>query len=308
MRQSHIKKILISIFFIFNFFYASLGIASDKPFMLILDWFVNPNHAPLFVAEQQGFFKQQGLDIKFIAPADPADPPKLVAAGKADLAITYQPQLLLQVAQGLPLTRVATLINTPLNCLAVKANGPIQTIADLKGKRIGYSTGAVDSATLNVMLKQHGLSLNDVQLINVRYDLTQALLANNVDAVMGVMRNFELIEMQLAGHPGRAFYPEQNGMPPYDELIIVANNKNLNDPRLAKFLMAFKQGVQYLLEHPEQSWQLFAKNHPELNNELNHRAWQATLPYFARDPAYQDHSRDQRLALFLQQQGLIKGQ
>jgi len=283
--------------------YSSLSFATDKPLTLILDWFVNPNHAPLFVAEQEGFFKQQGLTIKFVAPADPADPPKLVAAGQADLAITYQPQWLLQVKQGLPLTRVATLIAMPLDCLAVKANGPIKEIKDLKGKRVGYSTGAIDSVMLNTMLKKNGISLNDVQLVNVRYNLTQALLTGNVDAVIGVMRNFELIEMQLVGQPARAFYPEQNGVPPYDELIIVANTKN-NDPRLAKFLVALKQGVTYLLKHPESSWQKFAHNHPELNNELNHRAWQVTLPYFAPDPAYWDKSRYQNFSQFLAQQKL----
>jgi len=154
-----------------------------KPLTLVLDWFVNPDHAPIFVAQQQGFFKQQGLDVKIISPADPSDPPKLVAAGKADLALTYQPQLVMQVSQGLPLVRIASLIDTPLDCLAVNAASHIYSIADLKGKTIGYSSGAIDQATLKIMLEHHGLSLNDVKLINVRYGLTQALMADKVDAV-----------------------------------------------------------------------------------------------------------------------------
>lgn len=279
-------------------------VATLAPLTIILDWYVNPDHAPLFVAQQQGFFKQHGLKVTFISPADPNDPPKLVAAGKADLAITYQPQLLMQVSEGLPLVRIATLIATPLSCIAVNNNSTIHSIADLKGKTIGYST-AIDRTTIAALLAQQQLSLQDVKLINVHFNLVQALLSGKVDAVTGVMRNFELIEMQLAQHPARAFYPEENSIPPYDELIIVTQRKELADPRLPQFLAALNQGAQYLVNHPEESWQLFAKNHPELNNELNKRAWFATLPRFALDPAALDPSRYQNFAHFLQKNHLI---
>jgi putative hydroxymethylpyrimidine transport system substrate-binding protein len=266
---------------------------------VILDWFVNPDHAPLFVAQQQGYFRAQGLDVKFVAPADPSDPPKLVAVGKAEIAVDYQPHFLLEVAQGLPLAQVGTLVATPLNCLAVLADGPIQTLRDLKGKRVGYSTGGIDSVMLQVMLESQGLSLKDVQLINVHYALTQALLAKKVDAVTGLMRNFELIQLQLAGHPARAFYPEEHGMPPYDELIYVIRNDKRDDPRIAHFLTAVEQGTQYLINHPQSSWQEFAKQHPELNNELNRQAWLVTLPRFALRPAAKDPQRCQVLAQYL---------
>jgi putative hydroxymethylpyrimidine transport system substrate-binding protein len=276
-----------------------------QQFTVILDWFANPDHAPLFVAQQQGFFKQQGLDVKLIGPANPADPPKLVAAGKADLAITYQPQLLLDVQQGLPLVRIATLINKPLGCMAVKANNGINSIKDLKGKMIGYSTDGVDSAMLRAMLAAHDLTIKDVKLTNVNYDLTQALLTGRVDAVTGVFRNFELIQMQLAGFHAQAFYPEDNGVPPYDELILVANRTELNDPRLPRFIKALTQGEDYLQQHPQQSWQIFAKNHPELNNELNRQAWFMTLPDFAQNPGVMDPKKYDQFAQFMLKQGLI---
>jgi putative hydroxymethylpyrimidine transport system substrate-binding protein len=271
-----------------------------QPLTVILDWFVNPDHAPLFVAEQQGYFKQQGLDVKFIAPADPSDPPKLVAAGKADIAIDYQPHLLLAIAQGLPLVQMGTLIQTPLSCLAVLQESSIKTIADLRGKRIGYSGGGVDSAELQGMLQHNNMSFKDVELIDVKYNLAQALLSKQVDAVIGVMRNFELIQFALNGHPARCFYPEENGVPPYNELIFITNQNQKNDPRLQKFLQAVALGVQYLRQHPEPTWQVFAKNHPELNNELNHRAWLATLPHFAVDPQKTDPQQCRNLSNYLQ--------
>ncbi len=106
-------------------------LAQDK-LTLILDWYVNPDHAPIIIAQQNGYFRDAGLEVEIIAPADPTEPPKLVAAGKADLALSYQPQLHLQVHEGLPLVRVGTLISTPLNCLMVDANGPVKSLADLK--------------------------------------------------------------------------------------------------------------------------------------------------------------------------------
>jgi putative hydroxymethylpyrimidine transport system substrate-binding protein len=258
---------------------------NQKPFIVILDWFVNPDHAPMFVAQQQGYFKQAGLKVKFIPPADPQDAVKLVAAGKADIGITYEPQFKAQLKQDLPLAQVGTLIATPLNCLVVLKNGPIHKIEDLKGKKIGYSASfAAEHLMLKTMLKQHGLDLKDVQLINVHYGLTQALLAQKVDAITGAMRNFEPYEMELAGKPAKLFYPEENGMPIYSELIFITNTKEKADLKIKQFLNAVQLGINYLINHPKKTWQTFAKNHPELNNKLNKKAWFATLPRFALRP------------------------
>lgn len=276
--------------------------AALQPLTLILDWFTNPDHAPLFVAEQQGFFKQQGLDVTLIAPADPSDPPKLVAAGKADLAITYQPQLVLQTESGLPLMRVATLIDQPLNCLVVNKNTTVQNVKDLKGKKIGYSLGGTELTMLKALLASQGLTLADVQLINVRYDLTQALLSKRVDAVIGMMRNFEPLEMELAGQPARIFPVENYGIPRYHELIIVANQKDRSDPRIKKFIIALTEGETYLQQHPKECWESFAKAHPELNNELNQKAWFATLPFFAKNPGSIDSNQEKIVNQFFHQQ------
>ncbi|HIM44986.1 MAG TPA: ABC transporter ATP-binding protein, partial [Alphaproteobacteria bacterium] len=131
--------------------------ANDK-LTLLLDWFVNPDHAPIFVAQERGYFAARGLDVEIVAPADPNDPPKLVAAGRADIAVSYQPQLHVQVAAGLPLTRFGTLIATPLNTLLVLEDGPVKSIADLKGRKIGFSVGGFEDALLRAMLARHGLS------------------------------------------------------------------------------------------------------------------------------------------------------
>jgi putative hydroxymethylpyrimidine transport system substrate-binding protein len=284
---------------------ATPAAAADK-LTLMLDWFVNPDHAPIIVADQLGYFERAGLDVEIVAPADPNDPPKLVAAGEADVAISYQPQLHIQVDQGLPLSRIGTLVATPLNCLVTLETGPVQKITDLEGRKVGFSVGGFEDALLKGMLGHHGLGLDDVELVNVNFALSPALLSGQVDAVIGAFRNFELNQLALEGHPGRAFYPEEEGVPSYDELIFIANNAILADPRLARFVDAIEAGTLYILNHPKESFELFIKGRPELDDELNRRAFADTLPRLALRPAALDTGRYARFAKFLEAQGLIK--
>jgi putative hydroxymethylpyrimidine transport system substrate-binding protein len=273
---------------------------------LVLDWFVNPDHGPILVADKRGYFKAAGLDVKIIAPSDPNDPPKLVAAGQADIGVSYQPQLHIQVDQGLPLVRIGTLIATPLNSLVVLADGPVHKIEDLKGRKVGFSVGGFEDTLLKAMLAEHGLGLNDVELVNVNFSLVPALLSGQVDGVIGAYRNFEMNQLALQGRPGRAFYPEEEGIPAYDELIFIANRAKLDDPRLGRFLDAVEKGVQYLVNHPDESFKLFVEGRPELNDKLNRRAWDDTVARFALRVAALDHARYARFAKFLAREGLIK--
>ncbi len=281
------------------------GTAADK-LTLMLDWFINPDHAPVFVALERGYFEAEGIELEVIAPADPNDPPKLVAAGKADLAISYQPQLHLQVAEGLPLLRIATLVATPLNTLLVLEDSPIKTLADLKGRTVGFSVGGFEDALLRAMLEPHGVGLDDVTLVNVNFSLSPSLLSGQVDAVIGAYRNFELNQMDLEGRPGRAFYIEEEGVPPYDELIVVAHVDRRDDPVLRRFVDALERGVQFLINHPDESWRLFLRGREELDDALNKLAWRDTLPRFALRPAALDNARYERFADFLEGQGLIE--
>lgn len=279
--------------------------AADK-LTVMLDWFVNPDHATLVVAKEKGFFAEAGLDVNLIAPADPNDPPKLVAAKQADIAVSYQPQLHLMAAEGLPLKRIATLVATPLNSLVVLKDGPIKSPADLKGRKVGYSVGGFEDAVLGKMLETHGLTLADVELVNVNFSLSPAIYAGQVDAVIGAFRNFELNQMDIEGKPGLAFFPEEQGVPAYDELVLLAHKDRIADPVLRRFVDALERATQYLLNHPDESWQAFVTAYPDLNDELNKRAWADTLPRFALRPAALDSVRYARFASFLQDRGLIK--
>jgi putative hydroxymethylpyrimidine transport system substrate-binding protein len=282
--------------------------AADK-LTVLLDWFVNPDHAPLIVAAEKGFFADQDLDVELVPPADPSAPPRLVAAGQADIAVSYQPNLHLQVKEGLPLTRIGTMVETPLNSLVVLEDGPVKSLADLKGKTVGFSVGGFEDALLGQMLETAGLTLDDVELVNVNFSLSPSLFAGKVDAVIGAFRNFELNQMDIEERPGRAFYPEENGVPVYDELIFLARNDALEEDesrgRLSRFMAAIEAATVWLTNHPEEGWKLFVAGHADLDDELNKRAWFDTLPRFAKRPSALDTARYERFAKFMKERGLI---
>ncbi|MBE3638652.1 ABC transporter substrate-binding protein [Mangrovicoccus algicola] len=283
---------------------AGPALAADR-MTLILDWFVNPDHGPILVAQELGYFDEAGLEVEIIAPADPSDPPKMAAAGKADLAVSYQPQLHLQVAEGMPLKRVGTLIATPLNCLLVLQDGPVEEIADLEGKKIGFSVAGVEEAVLGRILGTAGLTLEDVELVNVNWSLSPALMAGQVDAVIGAYRNFELNQMEIEGRPGHCFYVEEEGLPTYDELIYVANPETMDADMIRRFLGATEKAAQYIVNHPDEGWALFSGTARELQDELNEKAWADTWPRFSVTPAGLDAGRYARFEAFLHEAGLI---
>ncbi len=297
--MQRIKLLLASLLF-------SGSTLAAEPVTVLLDWFINPDHAQLIVAREKGFFDEEGLSVELIEPADPSLPPKMVAAGKAEIAISYQPQLHVQVAEGLPLSRFGTLVSTPLNSLVVLADGPIDSLASLKGKKVGFSVGGFEDALLKAMLESVSLTLEDIELVNVNFSLSPALITRQVDAVIGAYRNFELNQLDIEGHPGRAFYPEEHGVPAFDELILIANKDSLDSPWMLPFLRAIERSTIFIINHPDEAWQVFRDSNPDiLDNELNRRAWRDTLSRFALRPAALDRQRYENFAAFMQSQGLI---
>ncbi|OYY05682.1 MAG: thiamine biosynthesis protein [Acidocella sp. 35-58-6] len=285
---------------------ATLAQADTPKFTVLLDWFVNPDHAPLFAAKYIGAFAAAGLNVDIIAPTDPDIPPRMVAAKKADIALSYQTQLYLLCDQGLPLRRTGTLINQPLNTLMALGTSGITKISDLKGRKIGYSVAGVEDVLIGTMLGSAGLSLHDVTLVNVNFNLVTALISKEVDAVIGGYRNFEENELKEKGFNPVVFLPEDYGVPASDELILMSNAGALNDPRLPKFLNAVKKGGDALRKDPQGMWEKFIADQASLNDTLNKTAWFQSVPYFAANPFYLDVKRYSTYRDFMFAKGLIK--
>ena len=284
---------------------AGLFIALARPAMaadrltVILDWFLNANHEALFAAQYCGAYARHGLDVSLVAPADTSAPVRLVAAGQADLAVGYQTDLPFFASRHLPVMRVGTLMDQPLNVLMTLPGSGIHTLADLAGKRVGVSVSAGEAALLDAMLGSAGLKPDAVTRVQVNFQIEQALMTHSVDAVIGGLRNYELIDLQQKGLEPLAFYPEQHGVPSYDELILVAATAHAHDPRIQRFMAAVGEGTACLLADPDAVWRGFIVAHPELDTPLNRAAWHATLPALARDPAHLDVARYQAFEHFL---------
>lgn len=285
---------------------ATANVQAAEKVRLLLDWFINPNHAAIFAAQHSGAFKKEGLDVEMIAPADSASVPLLLAAGKVDLAISYQPQLYTLVDKEVPVIRVGTLINQPLNTLTTVSDD-IHSLKDFAGKTIGYAVPGTEDVAIRNMLKSQGVDADSVKLINLNMDGTSALLTHKIDGAMTIFRNYELLDLKDKGATPTVFKPEDYGVPAYDELIIVANQKTAaQDKRIPAFLRGLDAGVAWLRAHPQEAWQAFIKQYPELNTPLNHEAWQATLPYFAAHSAEFDHARYQAFGEYMKANGVIK--
>lgn len=230
---------------------------------LMLDWTPNPDHVGFYYAREAGLFHKEGMDVAIRAPSDPATPLKLVAAGRSDLAVSYEQELFFAASKKLPTVAVAAVVPQPLNSIMAIDPG-IRSVADLKGHRVGITGVPADYAALDSALSSAGLSRDDVKVVSVGYNLLPALLSRKVDAVLGVYRNVEGVELEQRGHRPTVIPLDQAGVPPYDELVLVASSERLrSDPdyarRVGRFVDAFLQGTAEARGHPQRSVAILAK-------------------------------------------------
>jgi putative hydroxymethylpyrimidine transport system substrate-binding protein len=278
--------------------------AADR-LIVMLDWLPNPDEAPLFVAAHEGFFARHGLQVTLVAPSDSSTPPMMAATGHADIAITYQPQLYLLVARGVKLVRFATLIDSPLDSVIALKGGPVRSLADLKGRSLGFAVPGVEEVLAQTMIASAGLQPSDVRLVNVNFQIVSAVMTKRVDATISAYRNKEIYELRAHGMHAILFFPEEHGVPAYDELIYVTRPEMAGDARLARFVAAVQDSTAWLLDHPEAAWSDFAADYPAQASPLVHTQWFATLGRFAKSPGQLDIARYRIFGAFLAAKGLI---
>jgi putative hydroxymethylpyrimidine transport system substrate-binding protein len=271
----------------------------------MLDWLPNPDEAPLFVAAHEGFFTRHNLQVKLVAPSDSSTPPMMAATGHADIAITYQPQLYLLSAHGVKLVRFATLIDSPLDSVIALKGGPVHSLADLKGRTLGFAVPGVEEVLAQTMIASAGLQPSDVRLVNVNFQIVSAVMTKRVDATISAYRNKEIYELRAHGMDATSFFPEEHGVPAYDELIYVTRPALVGDERLARFVAAVQESTAWLLDHPEAAWADFAADYPAQASPLVHTQWGATLGRFAKSPGKLDAARYRIFGAFLAAKGLI---
>ena len=257
---------------------------STQKLTLTLDWTPNPDHVGFYDAQETGLFARAGLEVAIRAPSDPTAPLKLVAAGQSDLAVSYEQEVFFAAAKKLPIVAVAAVVPQPLNSfIAIEPN--IESLRDLKGKTVGITGVPSDYATLDTALHFARLTRTDVKVVTVGYNLLPALLAHRVDAVLGVYRNVEGIQLQLRGLRPTIIPVDRVGVPTYDELVLVANKTRLHDDAsyrsaVRRFIAAFLAGTNDARAHPAHAIAILKRVTASSPNFLAH-AVPATLRLLA---------------------------
>ncbi len=298
------KKTILSIILALSLM-GSFAHAAGENLSLMLDWFPNVDHLPIYVAQEKGYFSDQGIEVRIVSPSETSDALKLAASGNMDLAVSYQPQTIIAKDQGLSLKVVAPLVIHPLTTLLFLEGKGIKTPKDLSHKKIGYTVPGL----MDVLLEAFA-SINNIQdytPVNVGFTILPALVSNKVDAVMGPFKTYETVSMIQHGYKAQFFELEKWGIPDYEELIIVCGLKTLEKKPMAVkgFVQALEKAFAYTTAHPEDALATYLSAVPQADKKIETQAFKLTRPYFAVKSGH-DLDKWQAFADFALEYGLIK--
>ena len=265
--------------------------ATPEPLNLTLDFYPNPDHAGIYMAEKLGYFEDAGLDVSIHTPSDPAAPIKLLAAGQTDLAISYEPEVLLAHEQGLDVVAVGAIVDRPLTSLIWLKKSGVKGVADLRGKTIATAGIPYQGAYLKTILARAKLSPSDVDTVNVGYGLLPALVGGKAQAMLGGFSNVEGVDLRLRGKDPVVTPVDRLGVPTYDELVLVARRDRLEEDSQAirLFLGALARGTAAAVKSPDATTEALLAANKDLDPKLTRAEVDATLPLLSErgemDPA-----------------------
>ncbi|MGH2992582.1 MAG: ABC transporter substrate-binding protein [Solirubrobacterales bacterium] len=289
------------------------GGATPERFDLALDWFPNPDHAGIYEALERGYFEDAGLEVEPQIPSDPSAPIKQVAAGRADLAISYEPEVMLAREAGLDVTAVGALVREPLTSLVSLGKRSIRDARELDGKRVATAGIPYQDAYLRAILEAAGLNDDDVEQIDVGLNLLSPLLAGKVDATLGMFWNVEGVELAERGDDPTVVPVDELGIPTYDELVLVASGERVTeDPEAIRlFLAALERGTRDAAENPGGATAALLRANNDLDPKLTRAQVAETLPVLlpskgGRPYGFMDPARWREFAGFMVDEDLIE--
>ena len=287
--------------------------AQTQPLNLMLDWLPNADHVGLYAALADGDFGKAGLAVHVHVPTDPATPLELLAAGKVDAAISYEPQLLLARDAGEPLVAIAAIVQRPLTSIVSLHSKHITTPQDLRGKKIGDAGIPYQQDYLKTILAHANVPAQSVKEVNVGANLVPAMLSGRVDATLGAYWNYEAIQLRQAGKRPNVIHVEDAGVPTYDELVVVVRVNEIanQNGELRRFVQALGRGYQAVRADPQAGVDALVRANPSLTTKLQLASVTATLPSFFPAAAnlpwgWQDQKRWNAFGEWMLHQHLIK--
>ena len=286
--------------------------SGSKQLELMLDYFPNADHAGIYAAQTGGDFKEAGLDVKIRQPPDPAAPIKQVAAGRVDLAISYEPEVLRARDQGLRVVSVGALVQKPLTSIISLPKAKISKPADLKGKTVGTAGIDYQDAYLRAILSEAAVDPGSVKVRNVGFGFSAALITGKIDAALGAFWNYEGEELRLRGKRPRIIRIEKAGVPTYNELVLVANESALERDRdkIRAFIGAISRGTRDLRRDPGKAIDGLLEANPDLDPKLQRASVAVTLPLFfppeGRPFGWQDPSQWDEFSAWMKENQLLE--
>jgi putative hydroxymethylpyrimidine transport system substrate-binding protein len=256
---------------------------SSQSMTLMLDWFPNADHVGVYQALAEGDFSRAGLDVHVQTPSDPAAPLQLLAAGRIDLAISYEPEVMLARSRGEPLVAVGAIVQQPLTSIVSIGSKHIRTPSDLRGKIVGDAGIAYQHAYLTTILARAHVPVSSVKEVNVGANLVPAMLSGRVDATLGAYWNYEAIQLQQMGKNPNVIRMNQVGVPTYDELVVVARQNELTSGQIGlvrRFVQALARGYESVRRDPAGAVNNLVKANPGLDRKLQLASVKATLSAF----------------------------
>ena len=287
--------------------------AEPQQLTLALDFYVNADHAGIYTALDRGYFGEAGLDVQPQVPSDPSAPIREVAAGRVDLAVSYEPEVILARDQGLPVKAVAALVPRPLTSLIWTKDSRLRSVSDLRGKTVATAGIPYQQAFLEQILEKEGLSADDVQTVDVGFGLLPAVLSGRAAAMLGGFLNVEGVDLTERGADPTVFPVDRLGIPTYDELVLVANTDTIaDDPEpIRLFIGALERGTTAAVRDPAASTQAILDAGKGLDPKLTRAEIERTLPLLLEHPGgkpygYMDPQEWERFAGFFADRGLIE--
>jgi putative hydroxymethylpyrimidine transport system substrate-binding protein len=249
---------------------------------VMLDYFPNADHAGLYAAMDGGAFDEVKLEVEARTPADPAEPLRLLEAGRVDLAISYEPEVMLARDRGAKLIAIGALVQKPLTSIISIGKNPIRRAEDLAGKRIGTAGIPYQSAYLQTILDRSGIEPGRVKEVGVGFNLVPNLLSKKVDAVLGGFWNYEGIQLQRMHKRPQIIRMENAGVPTYNELVFVATDATVRKrgELLRRFVQAVQSGARAVQADPAAGVDPLVAASKDLDRPLQLAAVKATLPVF----------------------------
>ena len=233
---------------------------------LALDWYPNANHLGLYIAQEKGYFEEENLEVTMYTPSDPSTVLQTVGAGQDDFGMSYQPDVLLARNEDVPVVSVLGVVQHPLNSLMTLESSGITRPGQLAGKKVGYPGIPTNEPLLETMLKADGLSgLQDIELVNIGWNISESLIGEKVDAVVGAYWTHESIHMNNIGYPVNVMRMEEWGVPDYYELVLVTGEKYLeeNEDVVERFVRAIKRGYDDAIEEPQAGVDILVSQNPD---------------------------------------------